>query len=108
MAEVATGMLREAVGALLDEHVDGALHTIRQDRQVDKMNRDNIEAFTAAIMADPGSAAGYLDLIFITRSLERIGDHAANISEEVIYLLSGAEVRHTGLKKAAPDSLPLA
>ena len=55
------------------------------------------------MMADPGTIERALALILISRNLERVGDHATNIAEEVIYLVEGREVRHRRESKARKD-----
>ncbi len=99
MGDMAAAMLRRSIDAFLTQNVDRAVAVVQDDRKVDAMNRENLERFTGLISEDPDSAGGFLDLIFISRSLERIADHATNIAEEVIFLISGSEVRHSGLKK---------
>lgn len=98
MGDHCAAMLRSSIDAFLNSDVDQAVEVVKSDRKVDALNRENLERFTAAISLDPQFASGFLDLIFISRALERIADHATNISEEVIFLVSGKEVRHSGLK----------
>lgn len=99
MGDMAAGMLRRAIDAFLTQNVEGAVDVVQDDRKVDAMNRENLERFTELISQDPEMAAGFLDMIFISRSLERIADHAVNIAEEVVFFVSGSEVRHSGLKE---------
>ena len=56
------------------------------------------------MMADPGTIQRALSLILISRNLERIGDHATNIAEEVIYWIQGRDVRHINKKQGLPGS----
>lgn len=98
MGDMAAAMLRRAIDAFLTQNVDRAIAVVQDDRKVDTMNRENLDRFTEMISDDPDSASGFLDLIFISRALERIADHATNIAEEVVFLVSGSGVRHTGLK----------
>lgn len=102
-ALLALDMLKEAIDALVDGDVERCVAIIRQDKQVDSMNRSNFQGFTTMLSEGSYSTEVLLELVFISKSIERIADHATNIAEEVIYLLSGKEVRHLGLKKGAPS-----
>ncbi len=98
-ASLAVEMLRDAIEAFIEEDVEKCLSIIRQDRQVDSMNRSNFQGFTSMLSKGGTQAESLLELVFISKSIERIADHATNIAEEVIYLHSGQEVRHAGIKK---------
>lgn len=100
-ADMALTMLKEAIDAFVEEDVEQCVAIIRQDKQVDSMNRRNFEGFTEMISAGSFDTEILLELLFVSKSIERIADHATNIAEEVIYLLSGKEVRHMGIKKGA-------
>ena len=63
------------------------------------MNRSNFQGFTNMLSEGGAETEILLELVFISKSIERIADHATNIAEEVIYLHSGQEVRHAGIKK---------
>ncbi len=102
-ALMAVNMLKEAIEAFVDEDVERCVAIIRQDRQVDSMNRSNFQGFTSMLAEGEYATEVLLELLFISKSIERIADHATNIAEEVIYLLSGQEVRHLGIKKGAPS-----
>jgi phosphate transport system protein len=98
MAANAIGMLRDAVDALEGQNTQKAMSVIRRDREVDAMNRSNFEEFGQLMTVRPGEAQGLLALILVSKSIERIADHATNIAEEAIFLVSGKEVRHSGIK----------
>lgn len=99
MGEMATEMLHDTIAALLGEDMAKLISIIRQDKQVDALNRSNYKTYSQSLEDANGMAVPLLELIFISKSLERIADHVTNMAEEVIYLFSGAEVRHAGLKK---------
>ncbi|MEM0966887.1 MAG: phosphate signaling complex protein PhoU [Verrucomicrobiota bacterium] len=98
-ASLAVEMLRESIEAFIDEDIEKCVSIIRRDKQVDSMNRSNFQAFTDMLSEGNHKTETLLELVFISKSLERIADHATNIAEEVIYLHSGREVRHAGIKK---------
>lgn len=98
-ASMAIEMLKNSIEALIDEDVEKCISIIRQDKQVDSMNRSNFQGFTGMLSDGGIQTETLLELVFISKSLERIADHATNIAEEVIYLHSGKEVRHAGIKK---------
>ncbi len=66
-----------------------------RDRKLDEMNRDLTDRYADCMAGDPKQIRGYLNLIFISRVLERIGDHSTNICEEVVFLCAAEDIRHT-------------
>jgi phosphate transport system protein len=71
---------------------------VRTDKEVDKEWKSALRQMISYMIEDPRTISASIDLIFIARALERIGDHAKNIAERVIYAVLGDDVRHTGLK----------
>jgi phosphate transport system protein len=107
MAEIALGMLRDSLDAFLEADMERAYPVIARDKQVDDLNRANFDAFASRIAADPTQVHPGLLLISISKSIERVADHATNIAEEVVYLLSGEDLRHSKkLKKIKRGILP--
>jgi len=106
-ANLAIGMLKDAIDAFVEEDVEKCISIIRQDKQVDSMNRSNFQGFTSMLSERKHQTETLLELVFISKSIERIADHATNIAEEVIYLLSGQEVRHAGIKKGNEPPPPI-
>ncbi|MBC2603903.1 phosphate signaling complex protein PhoU [Puniceicoccus vermicola] len=98
-AGLAVEMLRDAIEAFIEEDVEKCVSIIRSDKQVDSMNRSNFQGFTSMLTEGGEQTETILELVFISKSIERIADHATNIAEEVIYLHSGQEVRHAGIKR---------
>jgi phosphate transport system protein len=88
-------MLRDALQAFLLEETDKAYDVMQQDEVVDRYNKDNFKAFITEAKGDPNAIKHYMDLIFISKSLERIADHATNLAEEVIFLTTARETRHS-------------
>jgi phosphate transport system protein len=96
MAMMAQQMLREALDCLLEsDNEEKALAVIRRDREVDKLNKQLYRALTAHAAANPGTINRVVELMFISKSLERIADHATNIAEEMVYLTQAKDIRHT-------------
>lgn len=85
--------------ARLDETT--ALAVAQQDKEVDRDYASAMRELLTLMMEDPRNISRVLNIMWALRSLERIGDHARNIAEHVIYLVKGADVRHVGLKEMA-------
>jgi phosphate transport system protein len=94
MAEVAQRMVRDGLTALIERRVEVAEAVLEQEATVDAFKDQIFRTLLTYMMADPGTIQRALSLILISRNLERIGDHATNIAEEVIYLVNGKDVRH--------------
>jgi len=95
MAKIALGMLDEALEAFVARAPERAAAVVPRDKTVDQMNREFQSGMTRKMEADPKTIQRGLDLIFISKSLERIADHAANIAEEVVYLYEARDIRHS-------------
>jgi phosphate transport system protein len=93
-------MFADAVRAYADGDATLARGLKARDRQLDEMNRQFAELCTERMSAEPANIQGYLNLIFIARSLERTGDHATNMGEDVVFAIEAEEIRHT--QSAAP------
>jgi phosphate transport system protein len=98
LAELVADMVHQMLEALERLDTDLALQVVRRDRAVDEeyeaIHRQNI----TFMMEDPRTIRRALDLMWIVRSLERIGDHAKNVCEYLIYLVHGKDIRHTRLE----------
>lgn len=97
-------MVQEALDAFARYDADLALSVAQYDKQVDREYKSALRELVTYMMEDPRSISRVLSVIWALRSLERIGDHARNIAELVIYLVRGTDVRHTGLTKQKPAS----
>lgn len=95
MADLVIEQLREAMDSFIGEDAKVAFSVPQKDRQIDEIHRENYKLLSAAIRENPETAEQAIELIFISKALERIGDHATNVAEDVIYLLQGDDVRHT-------------
>jgi phosphate transport system protein len=94
MAEVAERMVRDGLDSLVKRDCARAERVLEDEKIVDAYRDQIFRELLTYMMADPGTIARALALILISRSLERVGDHATNIAEEVIFLVAGRDVRH--------------
>ena len=109
MADIVQKMLRESLTAMTDRNVELAERVRSEESKVDAFRDQIFRTLLTYMMADPGTIQRALSLILISRNLERIGDHATNIAEEVIYMVQGRDVRHTpesAIAPARPASVP--
>ena len=104
MADIAQGMVRDSVTAMVNRDCDLANHVLEEEKKVDAFRDQIFRSLLTYMMADPGTIQRALSLILIARNLERIGDHATNMAEEVIYWIQGRDVRHA-VKKTAEEEL---
>jgi phosphate transport system protein len=93
LAEVACGMVRDAMTAFNDLDVAGAKAVLERDDDADSIRDTIFRVLLTYMMADPSTVERALGLIFISRALERIADHATNIAEDVIFLVEGHMIR---------------
>jgi len=94
-AELASGLLRKALDAFARLDTAAALSILKEDDQIDKEFDGFVRKLITYMMEDPRTISASLDLLFIAKAIERIGDHAKNIAEFIIYIVKGADVRHT-------------
>lgn len=94
MATASTGMLQDSLRAFVDGDIDLAMAIKPRDRELDRLNSDLNARFTDLAQKDPEHIQSYLDLIFIARNIERIGDHATNIAEDAVYAKAAQDIRH--------------
>lgn len=98
MTTAVTGMLRDGLHAFFRVDVQAAADVIARDKAVDRDYKAFAARVVPAMEATPQALAGLLDLLWGARALERIGDHAKNVAEYVIYLGHGEDVRHQPLE----------
>ncbi|OGV52393.1 MAG: phosphate transport system regulatory protein PhoU [Lentisphaerae bacterium GWF2_52_8] len=89
-------MLKHALDALINMDSSLAAKVIRDDDEIDAFNRQMHSEVNALIKANPSKCEYYIHLLCVARHLERIGDYATNISEDVVYLVTGEIIRHKG------------
>ena len=94
MADAAQGMIHSALDAFVTGDVPLAVKVLESDQLVDDLNSQIFHELLAYMLADPKTVNRATRLIFISKYLERVADHATNVAEEVIYTIQGRDVRH--------------
>jgi len=94
MAELAQVMLRDALDAYVRHDLALAQEVLAQDDELDELKTQVFRDLLACMLRDAATIEPSLDLILISRHLERIGDHATNVAEDVIFMVSAKDVRH--------------
>ncbi len=102
MSTIARRMVKESLDCFVREDAVHAQKILMMDDEVDNLKQKVFKDLLAYIKKNPENADGALDLILIARNLERMGDHATNIAEDVIFVSTGKDVRHGG--KYSPQS----
>jgi phosphate transport system protein len=105
MADVALSMLRNALDAFARLDLAVAAKVVRQDESVDDTFRGVLRQLITFMMEDPRTISHTLEILFIAKAIERIGDHAKNMSEYVVYMVKGKDVRHTGPEAIEREAL---
>jgi phosphate transport system protein len=94
MATIAQTMLRDALDAFVRRDTDLAQQVLNEDDRLDSLKTQIFRELLTYMLQDPSTIEPALDLILISRHLERIGDHATNVAEDVIFIVSARDVRH--------------
>ena len=98
MAAMSLEMLRDSITAFINREPDKARAVIPRDSDVDNLNRQLHRELSSYMVERPSNISRCLRLMVISKSLERIADHATNIAEEVVYLYEAIDIRHSGQK----------
>ncbi len=98
MAEIAQEMIRESLDALINEDCNLAYRVRMEDEKVDNLNEQIFRELLTFMMEDPRTTHRALLIMQVSKGLERISDHAASIADTVIYMITGKNVRHTGIE----------
>jgi phosphate transport system protein len=93
-AELATRQLRKALDAFARLDTEAAIEVLRQDDQIDREFEGLMRKLITFMMEDPRTISACIDLVFVAKAIERVGDHAKNLAEQTIYIVKGADVRH--------------
>jgi len=105
VADIALGMLRNSLDAFARLDLAVAAKVVRQDDQVDDEFRLIIRQLITFMMEDPRTISHAIEILFIAKAIERIGDHAKNMSEYVVYMVKGKDVRHTSVEAIEREAL---
>ncbi len=96
-ADMAAGLLRKALDAFARLDTSAALDILKEDDQLDQEFDGFVRKLITYMMEDPRTISSSLDLLFIAKAIERIGDHAKNIAEFIVYVVKGTDIRHSSL-----------
>jgi len=104
-AELALDMLRKSLDAFARLDLTTAAQVVRQDELVDEEFRTIMRYLITFMMEDPRTISTALEILFVAKAIERIGDHAKNMSEYVVYMVKGRDVRHTSVEEIEREVL---
>jgi len=105
VAEVAIGMLRKSLDAFARLDAAAAANIIAEDAAIDDEFHSIIRQLITHMMEDPRTISTSINIVWVAKAIERIGDHAKNIAEQVIYIVKGRDVRHTPLAEVQREAL---
>jgi phosphate transport system protein len=97
-AELAMASLRKALDAFARLDTARALEVLKQDDQIDQEFDGLLRKLITYMMEDPRTISASIDLVFVAKAIERVGDHAKNLAEVIIYVVKGTDVRHASLE----------
>jgi phosphate transport system protein len=97
----AMSMFKDSVDAFVREDVELGRAVVPRDEKLDELNRSVSRRLIERMARDPDQLRGYLNLMFIARHLERVGDHATNIAEDAVYAAAAEDIRHQTFVEAA-------
>jgi len=98
-ADMASGLLRKALDAFARLDTAAAVLILKEDDQIDQEFNGFVRKLITYMMEDPRMISPSLDLLFVAKAIERIGDHAKNIAEFIIYVVKGEDIRHTSMEQ---------
>lgn len=98
-ADMASGLLRKALDAFARLDTTAAVAILKEDDLIDQEFNGFVRKLITYMMEDPRMISPSLDLLFLAKAIERIGDHAKNIAEFIIYVVKGADIRHTSMEQ---------
>ncbi|MFL2531552.1 MAG: phosphate signaling complex protein PhoU [Porticoccaceae bacterium] len=94
LGDSVSSMLANALDAFARFDVDAAMSTLEEDAQVDLDYKSALRELVTYMMEDPRSISRAINILWVVRSLERIGDHAKNLCEQIVYVVKGKDIRH--------------
>jgi phosphate transport system protein len=98
-ADLAASMLRKTLDSFARLDTVMAVAIMKQDNEIDDEYNGFLRKLITYMMEDPRTISPSLDLLFLAKSIERVGDHAKNIAEQIIFIVKGEDVRHTSMDK---------
>ena len=96
-SELATTQLRKALDAFARLDVEKAVEVLKQDDLIDQEFEGLMRKLITFMMEDPRTISSSIDLVFVAKAIERVGDHAKNLAEQIIYIVKGTDVRHNSV-----------
>ncbi len=99
--DLVSEQLRKALDAFARLDTEAALRILKEDDLIDREYDGFVRHLITYMMEDPRTISASLDLLFLAKALERVGDHAKNIAEQIIYIVMGNDVRHTPIDKVS-------
>jgi phosphate transport system protein len=105
VGDIAIGMLRKALDALARLDPVAAAAIVREDFAIDEEFRSIVRQLITFMMEDPRTISQALEILWIAKAIERIGDHSKNLAEQVIYIVKGTDVRHTSVEELEREAL---
>jgi len=96
-SELAVSQLRKALDAFARLDVDRAIEVLKQDDLIDQEFEGLLRKLITFMMEDPRTISSSIDLVFVAKAIERVGDHAKNLAEQIIYIVKGTDVRHNSI-----------
>ena len=100
-ADLAIAQLRKALDAFARLDTAKALEVLKEDNQIDQEFDGLLRKLITYMMEDPRTISASIDLVFVAKAIERVGDHAKNLAEAIIYVVKGTDVRHSSLEDVA-------
>jgi phosphate transport system protein len=98
-ADLAAGQMRKALDAFARLDTTAAVSILKEDDLIDREFDSFVRILITYMMEDPRKISPSLDLLFVAKAIERVGDHAKNIAELIIYIVKGADVRHSSIEE---------
>ncbi len=96
-SELAINQLRKALDSFARLDTSGAIDVLKHDREIDQEFEGMMRKLITYMMEDPRTISSSIDLIFVAKAVERVGDHAKNLAEAIIYIVKGTDVRHSSM-----------
>ena len=97
-ADLAIAQLRKSLDAFARLDTARALEVLKQDDQIDQEFEGLLRKLITFMMEDPRTISACIDLVFVAKAIERVGDHAKNVAEAIIYVVKGTDVRHASME----------
>jgi len=103
MAQLAAGMLKDALNAFVRGDAETARRLVRRDDEVDQLNHQVFRELLTFMIEDPHTISRAMELILVSRNLERVGDMATNVAEEVVFMTEARIIKHHAEEQADDD-----